>query len=355
MSDAPDLIQPVIGYRGWNLTHPRRLPDGQEDEYRLISGGPAGAVWEPATNRAECKLLEMARLGRYGATDDQLAAGYHEAPAPNCACGFYGYNDLASGQGGVTGAIAAWGRIEVHRHGFRAEYARVVALALHGGLAFDKDQRKAIEAIAERYGVKAVPLIHLEAEAREHGIAVPEELRPEAEEPGLGQPGPGSSIRMTLYGRALVGMSAVGTGLAPAGFASGGRSAIASPSRRPRPSLPSRPSSPQAPPRPLPGKKRPGLGAHMMLAFTIYASVVLPLYALPWGSRIALGVAAAIAFAVPLYRRLLRLRCVFEPGNFFHGSPAGLRCDQARSAAGLITGDHCPRCGWRLRRCFGAR
>jgi len=60
----------------------------------------------------------------------------HHAPDPECECGLYAYHPWISSTDAdlrwfharaVYGFIEAWGRIEVHAQGFRAEYARPVA------------------------------------------------------------------------------------------------------------------------------------------------------------------------------------------------------------------------------------
>jgi hypothetical protein len=74
----------------------------------------------------------------------------HSAPASNCGCGLYALHPTASqcqssfdqarraartGEPGaeVFGIVAAWGEVEVHESGFRAEHARPHALLLPGG------------------------------------------------------------------------------------------------------------------------------------------------------------------------------------------------------------------------------
>jgi hypothetical protein len=63
-------------------------------------------------------------------------------PAPSCSCGLYAMHPprLQSwlhlyGSGGdfrIAGIVEAWGRVHVHTAGFRAQYARPVAVALIG-------------------------------------------------------------------------------------------------------------------------------------------------------------------------------------------------------------------------------
>src|SRR4051794_26823443 len=96
----------------------------------------------------------------------------HRPPAPDCMCGIYALADpedrrLHGWDDQIVGAITAWGDIELHRTGFRAEQAEVVALAGEGAAA---------EAAARRYGVPLVERAQLPVVAREHGRPI---------EPGL--------------------------------------------------------------------------------------------------------------------------------------------------------------------------
>lgn len=75
-------------------------------------------VWDGQLERARC------------------AAGQpHDAPSPKCGCGLYGWyhpDDAGrdTGLGDVPAVIAARGRVVLGDHGFRAEAARVEAVAL---------------------------------------------------------------------------------------------------------------------------------------------------------------------------------------------------------------------------------
>lgn len=99
------------GYRQWTLTIGMGLKSIAQDW-----------VW-PEELTASCVL------GRK-----------HEAPAGDCSCGIYachqptddqvrGSSVLAPFQT-VMGVIEAWGRVELGRRGFRAQHARVRALAV---------------------------------------------------------------------------------------------------------------------------------------------------------------------------------------------------------------------------------
>lgn len=67
----------------------------------------------------------------------------HDPPQPDCGCGLYAYHpwsifgtDLLSRPSvgeSVVGLVEAWGKIEVHRDGFRAQYAKPVAFVFKAG------------------------------------------------------------------------------------------------------------------------------------------------------------------------------------------------------------------------------
>jgi hypothetical protein len=117
---APDLTEHVIAFRQWKIDW---------SAMALGSTGIGGAPWQAATwQMAECR--GTGRLGR--------APFGHGAPHPDCGCGLYGLHELpdAPDYGNteqpylVWGVIQVKGRMEVHRRGVRAEYARPVMLLL---------------------------------------------------------------------------------------------------------------------------------------------------------------------------------------------------------------------------------
>ena len=157
---APDFFEPLIGYRAWHLNKLGELVPWS------LSG--AGA-WLPGVNTAVCH-----------------AAKSHHPPAADCMCGLYA---LASARDRrlhgcddqIVGAVAAWGDIELHRTGFRAEHAAVVALAE----PVDCDYERALRAAA-RYEVPLVPRNELEFTARAFGQPVDPGILDESPKP---QPG----------------------------------------------------------------------------------------------------------------------------------------------------------------------
>jgi hypothetical protein len=172
--NAPDLIEPVLGYRVW------RVRDG------LLHPWCQHGPWLPGDPRAaQC-----------------LSAGTtHAAPAPGCHCGFHALHSLdaklgsysvreyattADGRhmgvlgrvegwvGWVGGAVVAWGRLEVHRNSFRAEYANPIAL-------IRAPNERMCHEVARRYSCELVPIEDLEELAFRYGSLVPETLRPRPE------------------------------------------------------------------------------------------------------------------------------------------------------------------------------
>lgn len=152
MDEAPDLVEAVIGYRAWHVDG-----DGLLRPWTFSS-----LAWQPGVNTAIC------------ARDPR-----HRPPVADCMCGLYALNDPADRRldfraDQAVGAIAAWGDLEAHRTGFRAEHACVVALGLPDRA--DGEQREALARAAARHGVPLVAARCLSAEARRHGAPLPDDL-----------------------------------------------------------------------------------------------------------------------------------------------------------------------------------
>lgn len=82
----------------------------------------------------------------------------------------------------VIGAIACWGRMQVHNDGFRAEHACVVTLGYHEETS--AQARAVLERIAARYRAELVPVGELVHAAQRHGSPLPDALRPAVLERG---------------------------------------------------------------------------------------------------------------------------------------------------------------------------
>jgi hypothetical protein len=101
--------------------------------------------------------------------------------------------------------VAAWGDIEVHATGFRAEYARVIALSGSARRGVANPHR-----VAGRYGVVLVDHVDLPAHAAAAGSPIPEELRPELPEgmdPYAGQTGVTVPIDFIVAANAASGVA----------------------------------------------------------------------------------------------------------------------------------------------------
>lgn len=179
----PDLTTEVIGYRQWYVT----------PELKLRAAHMRTQVWLPGDNTAQCQRTE--KLDRYGRPKECKPC--REAPTSKCECGFYALHSPSDFWYGkpatslwasavspdtdlcISGVIVAWGALEVHHEGFRAQHARIVALAV------PESRRDAIvvRAAATEYGVPCVPVNELPKIASEFGATVPLELRPEKPKP----------------------------------------------------------------------------------------------------------------------------------------------------------------------------
>jgi len=152
VSAAPDLIEPVVGFRKWRL-----VGDHLSSPYIPLR-------WDEPVVHARCYPANRGLLFGAGWLDEP-----HDAPHPRCKCGIYAWHRPPSpgplpDPGRVLGAVSLWGRIEVHADGVRAEHARIDALGLvpEVGAA----QRGRMAEIAARLGVPLVPERELPSLAR---------------------------------------------------------------------------------------------------------------------------------------------------------------------------------------------
>ena len=168
MTVAAALTEAVIGFREWIVEDSVLLPPA------------AGVAWVPGVNTARCY--------GHGACDS--------VPGSACDCGLYAMHappdeleDYLIGPGAmVIGAIAAWGQLQVHADGFRAEHARVVALAYPPQATPATIARLA--PAAARYEVELVAFEDLPAVASQHGTAVAPSSRRGRRARALGLPLP---------------------------------------------------------------------------------------------------------------------------------------------------------------------
>lgn len=190
---APDLTQKVIGFRRWRID--------EKGDLRPVGwfGDGDDPAWSLGDERAVCRAEAFGQrnpflIGLTGCTcplcrpdlhaAPATAEAKHQAPHSGCQCGLYALHALPAGWDSfdpdtpiVPGAVAVWGKLEVHADGFRAERARPVVLARSD--EFSVKVNRWIETAARRRGIEVVDLSELHEYAAEFGAAVPEDMRPE--------------------------------------------------------------------------------------------------------------------------------------------------------------------------------
>jgi len=152
-SCAPDLIEPVIGFRQWNVRGDRLYSPFHGD------------LWEDVELHASCQLR----------THDAA-----DVPAEDCTCGVYAYyqqppRSAAATRELVTGVIVMSGQMQLHGGGMRAAHARIVGLALP---FTNGPKRGRLLAAAAYLEVPVVPPRRLKGVAARHGAPLPPALRP---------------------------------------------------------------------------------------------------------------------------------------------------------------------------------
>jgi hypothetical protein len=153
---APDLVQPVIGYRLWHLGDDALYSPYVEER------------WERGVHAAVCRA--------------ERADHAEPAPAHDCSCGIHAWYEpcptlsWAATRHLVAGAVALWGEIELHPFGMRAARGMIVALALP---PWSGTKPRRIVEMAAALEVDAVPARQLEAVALEHGAPIPPGMAPE--------------------------------------------------------------------------------------------------------------------------------------------------------------------------------
>jgi len=161
---APDLAAPVVAFRSWRLAGP------------LLVSPFIPCRWDGREMHATCYDANRGLMRGVGWLDAP-----HESPHADCQCGIYGYHTPGPrswfGEAyWCEGVVSAWGRLVVHADGFRAEHARVEALAVPDGL--DRAGPAQVRAAAAALGVPVVEHAALEDFAAGLGGGVPASLLP---------------------------------------------------------------------------------------------------------------------------------------------------------------------------------
>lgn len=135
---TPQFTGAILGVRQW------LVPDSLDELKPLRTIKASSPSWEidGSVTQARC-LSDVSEL--------------HEPPGKDCECGLRAYHpwlvppwylwsgDKAANQDlYVTGVVEAWGRIELYPEGFRAEFARPVALVLPPAFSADSTARIAL-------------------------------------------------------------------------------------------------------------------------------------------------------------------------------------------------------------------
>jgi len=157
--------EPLVGFRHWGA---RRggLYSGIFVAGRFVPNPALGMIaprvkpvpWPTDDNRvAKCFALRG-----------------HDAPHRDCNCGFAAYYALPDepelpAPEAVWGAICAWGHVVEHQTGFRAQYARPIALLDLRSPGDYREKGKRLENAAAAYAIPLLARDELVAYARWHG------------------------------------------------------------------------------------------------------------------------------------------------------------------------------------------
>jgi hypothetical protein len=165
VSAAPDLARAVVAFRSWRLA----------GEHLMSPFVPCR--WEGPEMHAECYDANRGLLRGVGWLDEP-----HDSPHEACQCGIYAYHTPGPrswfGEAyWCEGVVSAWGRLVVHGDGFRAERARVEAVAVPERVR--PYGAAAVRAAAARLGVPVIGHDELRRFAAGLGGGVPAALFPE--------------------------------------------------------------------------------------------------------------------------------------------------------------------------------
>jgi hypothetical protein len=163
---APDLAAAVVAFRSWRLAGERLMSP-------FIP-----CRWQDRVMHATCFDANRTLTRSVGWLEEP-----HRSPHQACQCGIYAYHTPGPrswfGEAyWCEGVVSTWGRLVVHTDGFRAEHARVEALAVPDGR-----QRFGAANIRRAAADLDVPVLahdELESFAARLGGGVPVALRPTA-------------------------------------------------------------------------------------------------------------------------------------------------------------------------------
>jgi hypothetical protein len=168
------LNEPVVGYRAWLVE-----PGCDGYAFRGVLSSARWANIPCAWTSAVCRPPQ-AENGSRVIRHDQISV-----PHPGCTCGLYAYHSLSVGGydpglaqtegrdvGIVWGAVIGAGRVLVYEDGWRAQFARPVAILQGSGSERD------VRVMAGRLGIPTVPYSGMGRVAAEFGrLASPSRVR----------------------------------------------------------------------------------------------------------------------------------------------------------------------------------
>ena len=163
---APAASQCCAGFRVW------RVLDGSlQSPYRHER-------WDQPLLKATCRVRCARATG-----GDVEPAPPHRAPHPDCRCGIYvsdvpNLNFSQVDFRGVTGIVTVWGALVSERHGVRAEYARIAALASYSH--WSARQKKAVAEVARRLEADVIDFYELAEAADRYGTPLAARPHPSA-------------------------------------------------------------------------------------------------------------------------------------------------------------------------------
>lgn len=150
--EIPDGITPLVGYRGW-----------------LAKGGALWSVYPesravewPVGKPLHSECLPPRRDLREDDRKVVFPPKHYYSPHLDCTCGIYALHEYPRAQSktvkpwppqAITGMIHGWGKIIVGDTGFRAQWAKPIALVSRRR---NSQWPMVIEALAERYGLEVV-------------------------------------------------------------------------------------------------------------------------------------------------------------------------------------------------------
>ena len=125
MNDPALLLEHVHGFRQFRVGDDGLLPAHVGDR-----------PWSAGVTAAHCRR------------------GPHAAPKEGCTCGLHGWYDVADARahalpGEVTAVVRASGRVLLGEHGWRAEKAEIVAVALPSRRTATRARRDRVRAVVE--------------------------------------------------------------------------------------------------------------------------------------------------------------------------------------------------------------